>query len=165
MLDQGKGCVQVWYYFIQDNEGKSERWQLSRDVEEVREQAGVLPRGRAFQAEGTINARVLAGKSTWHASECQGVLWCSGFGMFQWVWHSLKGSGAAVSFSHHLWSAAFHRWRTQGSNVCPAPSLLAIPEIRSETFWSMMRDRELEYTSCRDDSIHAEYPSTRGYQL
>ena len=41
-----------------------ERWQISRDVEEVREQAGVLPRGRAFQAEGTINARVLAGKST-----------------------------------------------------------------------------------------------------
>ena len=41
-----------------------ERWQLSRDVEEVREQAVGLPKGRAFQAEGTINATVLAGKST-----------------------------------------------------------------------------------------------------
>ena len=50
------------------------RWQLSRDVEEVREQAMGLPEGRAFQAEATINATVLAGKSTWHASECQGVL-------------------------------------------------------------------------------------------
>lgn len=35
------------YYFIQDNEGKfPERWQLSRDVEEVSEQAVGLPRGR-----------------------------------------------------------------------------------------------------------------------
>ena len=41
-----------------------ERWQLSRDVEEVREQAVGLPKGRAFQAEGTINTTVLAGKST-----------------------------------------------------------------------------------------------------
>ena len=41
-----------------------ERWQLRRDVEEVREQAIGLPKGRAFQAEGTINATVLAGKST-----------------------------------------------------------------------------------------------------
>ena len=51
-----------------------ERWQVSRDLEEVREVGMGLPRGRAFQAEGTINARVLAWKSTWHASECQGVL-------------------------------------------------------------------------------------------
>ena len=41
-----------------------ERWQVSRDLEEVREQAVGLPKGRAFQAEGTINATVLAGKST-----------------------------------------------------------------------------------------------------
>ena len=41
-----------------------ERWQLRRDVEEVREQAMGLPKGRAFQAEGTINATVPAGKST-----------------------------------------------------------------------------------------------------
>ena len=41
-----------------------ERWQLRRDVEEVSEQAMGLPKGRAFQAEGTISATVLAGKST-----------------------------------------------------------------------------------------------------
>ena len=40
------------------------RWQVSRDLEELREQAMGLPKGRAFQAEGTINATVLAGKST-----------------------------------------------------------------------------------------------------
>ena len=39
------------------------RWQFSRDLEEVKEQAVVLPNGRAFQAEGTIDATVLAGKS------------------------------------------------------------------------------------------------------
>ena len=33
-------------------------------MEEVREQAMGLPKGRVFQAEGTINAIVLAGKST-----------------------------------------------------------------------------------------------------
>ena len=167
MLDQGKGCVQVWcYYFIQDKEGKSERQQLGRDVEEVREQAVGLPNGRAFQAEGTINAIVLAGQSIWCASKFQGVLWCSGFDMVQCIWHSLKRVWCCcLCFSHNLWSSAFHRWRTQESNVCSAPSVLAIPEIRSETFWSMMRDRELEYTSCRDDSIHAKCQSTSGYQL
>ena len=41
-----------------------ERWQLRRDVEEVREQTIGLPKGRAFQAEGIINVTVLAGKST-----------------------------------------------------------------------------------------------------
>ena len=51
-----------------------ERWQVSRDLEEVREQDVRLPKGRAFQAEGTINATVLAWKSTWHAPECQGIL-------------------------------------------------------------------------------------------
>ena len=51
-----------------------ERWQVSRDLEEVREQDVGLPKGRAFQAEGTINATVLAWKSTWHAPECQGIL-------------------------------------------------------------------------------------------
>jgi hypothetical protein len=51
-----------------------ERWQVSRDLEEVREQAVGLPKGRAFQAEGTINATVLAWKSTWRAPECQGIL-------------------------------------------------------------------------------------------
>ena len=50
------------------------RWQLSRDVEEVREQAVGLPKGRAFQAEETINATVLAWKSTWRVPECQGIL-------------------------------------------------------------------------------------------
>ena len=55
-------------------ESLPERWQLSRDVEEVREQAVGLPKGKAFQAEGTINATFLAGKSTLYASECQGVL-------------------------------------------------------------------------------------------
>ena len=125
-----------------------------------------LPKGRAFQAEGTINAIVLAGQSIWCASKFQGVLWCSGFDMVQCIWHSLKRVWCCcLCFSHNLWSSAFHRWRTQGSNVCPAPSFLAIPEIRSETFWSMMRDRELEYTSCRDDSIHAKCQSTSGYQL
>ena len=44
-------------------ESLPERWQLSIDVEEVREQAMGLPEGRAFQAEGTINAIVLAGQS------------------------------------------------------------------------------------------------------
>ena len=51
-----------------------ERWQISRDVEEVREQAMGLPKRRAFQTEGTINTTVLAGKSICPASECQGVL-------------------------------------------------------------------------------------------
>ena len=51
-----------------------ERWQVSRDLEEVREQAVGLPKGRAFQAEETINATVLAWKSTWRAPECQGIL-------------------------------------------------------------------------------------------
>ena len=37
---------------------------VSRDLEDVREQAVGLPKGRAFQAEGTINATVLAWKST-----------------------------------------------------------------------------------------------------
>ena len=45
-------------------ESLPERWQLRRDVEEVSEQAMGLPKGRAFQAEGTISATVLAGKST-----------------------------------------------------------------------------------------------------
>ena len=51
-----------------------EGWQVSRDLEEVREQAVGLPKGRAFQAEGTINATVLAWKSTWHAPEPCDVL-------------------------------------------------------------------------------------------
>ena len=51
-----------------------ERWQVSRDLEEVREQDVGLSKGRAFQAEGTINATVLAWKSTWHAPESQGIL-------------------------------------------------------------------------------------------
>ena len=55
-------------------ESLSERWQVSRDAEEVREQAVGLPKGRTLQAEGTINATILAWKSTWHAPECQGVL-------------------------------------------------------------------------------------------
>ena len=45
-------------------ESLPERWQLKRDVEEVREQTIGLPKGRAFQAKGTINVTVLAGKST-----------------------------------------------------------------------------------------------------
>ena len=54
-----------------------------------------------------------------------------------------KGSGCCcLCVSHNLWSSAFHRWRTEGSNMCPAPSLLPIPEIRSEAFWSIMRERE-----------------------
>ena len=48
-----------------------ERLQVGRDLEEVREQAVGLPKRRAFQAEGTINATVLAWKSTWRAPECQ----------------------------------------------------------------------------------------------
>ena len=55
-------------------EGLPERLQVSRDLEEVREQAVGLPKRRAFHAEGTINATVLAWKSTWRAPECQGVL-------------------------------------------------------------------------------------------
>ena len=51
-----------------------ERCQVSRDLEEVREQAVGLPKRRAFQAEGTINATVLAWKSTWRVPECQGIL-------------------------------------------------------------------------------------------
>jgi len=51
-----------------------ERLQVSRDLEEVREQAVGLPKRRAFHAEGTINATVQAWKSTWHAPECQGIL-------------------------------------------------------------------------------------------
>jgi len=51
-----------------------EIWQVSRDLEEVREQAVGLPKGRAFHAEGTINATVLAWKSTWHAPESCDVL-------------------------------------------------------------------------------------------
>ena len=139
-----------------------ERWQVSRDLEESREQAMGLPKGRAFQAEGTINARVLAWKSTWHAPECQGVLWCTGFGMY----HSLKGAWCCcLCFSLNLWSSAFHRWRTQGSNMCPAPSLLPIPEIRSKTFWSIMRDRELECPCSRNNCIHAECQPSSGDQL
>ena len=45
-------------------ESLPERSQLSRDLGEVREQAQELPKGRAFQEEGTINATVLAGEST-----------------------------------------------------------------------------------------------------
>ena len=55
-------------------ESLSERWQLSRDLEEVREQAFGLSKGRAFQAEGATNATVVACKSTWRAPECQAVL-------------------------------------------------------------------------------------------
>jgi len=39
-------------------ESLPERWQVSRDLEEVREQAMGLSKGRAFQAEGTTNATV-----------------------------------------------------------------------------------------------------------
>ncbi|KAM9667981.1 uncharacterized protein ACBT57_007699 isoform 1-T1 [Dama dama] len=60
-------------------ESLPERWQVSRDLEEAREQAMELSKGRAFQAEGTTNATVLAWKSTWRAPECQGVLRCTGF--------------------------------------------------------------------------------------
>ena len=55
-------------------ESLPERCQVSRDLEEVREQAVGLSKGRAFQAEGTTNATVLAWKPTWRAPECQGVL-------------------------------------------------------------------------------------------
>ena len=55
-------------------ESLPERWQLSRDLEEVREQALGLSKGRAFQAEGATNATVVAWKSTWRAPECQAVL-------------------------------------------------------------------------------------------
>ena len=143
-------------------ESHPERWQVSRDLEEVREQAMWLPKARAFPGKGTINATILQWKSTWCAPECQGVLWCTGIGMYR----SLKGVWCCcLCFSHNLWSSAFHRWRTQGSNMCPAPSLLPIPEIRSKTFWSIMRDRELECTNCRDDSIHAECQPSSGDQL
>jgi len=59
----------VWRYdviilFKIMRESLPERWQLSRDLEEVREQAVGLPKERGFQAEGTINTTVLAGKST-----------------------------------------------------------------------------------------------------
>ena len=117
-------------------ESLPERWQVNRDLEEVREQAMGLSKGRAFQAEGTRNATVLAWKSTWRAPECQAVLWCTGFGIE-------RGAGCCcLCFSHNLWSSVFHRWRTEGSNMWPVPSLLPIPEIRSEAFWSIMRERE-----------------------
>ena len=76
MLDHGKGICRydVIILFKIMRERLPERWQVSRDLEELREQAMGLPKGRAFQAEGTINAIVLAWKSTWHAPECQGVL-------------------------------------------------------------------------------------------
>ena len=57
------GRSDVTILFKITRESLPERWQLSRDVEEVREQAVGLPNGRAFQAEGTINAIVLAGQS------------------------------------------------------------------------------------------------------
>ena len=57
-------CRYVTILFKTMRESLPERWQLSRDVEEVGEQALGFPKGRAFQAEGTINATVLAGKST-----------------------------------------------------------------------------------------------------
>ena len=47
---------------------------MSRDLEEVREHAMGLPEGRAFQAEGTAGATVLAGPSTWRAPGYQAVL-------------------------------------------------------------------------------------------
>ena len=53
-------------------ESLPERCQVSRDLEEVREQAVGLSKGRAFQAEA--NATALAWKPTWRAPECQGVL-------------------------------------------------------------------------------------------
>lgn len=55
-------------------ESLPESWQVSRDLEEVREQAVGLSKGTAFQAEGTTNATVLAWTPTWRAPECQGVL-------------------------------------------------------------------------------------------
>ena len=55
-------------------ESHPERWQVSRDLEEVREQAMWLPKARAFPGKGTINATILQWKSTWCAPECQGVL-------------------------------------------------------------------------------------------
>ena len=55
-------------------ESLPERCQVSRDLEEVREQAVGLSKGRALQAEGTTDATVLAWTPTWRAPECQGVL-------------------------------------------------------------------------------------------
>ena len=55
-------------------ESLPERWQVNRDLEEVREQAMGLSKGRVFQAEGTTNATFLAWKSTRRAPECQAVL-------------------------------------------------------------------------------------------
>ena len=168
MLDQGKGCVEVWcYYFIQDNEGKSP-WKMA-----VKHRCG----GSEGAGHGLTWGKSFPGRRN---TKCNSpgreiyltCFWMSRSPVMLWDWHILFGLAliervlcCCLCFSHSLWSSAFHRWRTQESNVCSAPSVLAIPEIRSETFWSMMRDRELEYTSCWDDSIHAECQSTSGYQL
>ena len=66
LLDHRKGVSRYDVIMLLKTmrESLPEIWHLRRDLEEVREQAIVLPKGRAFQAEGTINARVLAGKST-----------------------------------------------------------------------------------------------------
>ena len=66
LLDHRKGVSRYDVIMLLKimRESLPERWQLRRDLKEVREQAVVSPKGRALQAEGTINARVLAGKST-----------------------------------------------------------------------------------------------------
>ena len=72
-----------------------ERWQVSRDLEEVREQAVGLPKRRAFQAEGTINATVLAWKLLGMLLNVKES--CNGLGLARSSHR--KGPGAAISVS------------------------------------------------------------------
>ena len=53
--------------------------------------------------------------------------------------------------------------------MCPAPSLLPIPEIRSETFWSIMRERErereFECPTCRDIRLNVSQAAEITYNV
>ena len=120
-------------------ESLPERWQVNRDLEKWANRLwGYLREEHSRQKEQEMQL-------SWHGN-LLGVLLnvkqsCDALGLAcssHW-----KGSGSCcLCFSHNLWSSAFHRWRTEGSNMWPVPSLLPIPEIRSEAFWSIMRERE-----------------------
>ena len=120
-------------------ESLPERWQVNRDLEKWANRLwGYLREEHSRQKEQEMQL-------SWHGN-LLGVLLnvkqsCDALGLAcssHW-----KGSGSCcLCFSHNLWSSAFHRWRTEGSNMYPAPSLLHISEIRHEAFWSIMRESE-----------------------
>ena len=68
--------------------------------------------------------------------------------MMHWVWHVAlieRGLVAAVSVSPTICDHPhFADEGLKAPNMWPVPSLLPIPipEIRSEVFWSIMRERE-----------------------